>query len=103
GTPSIGLTFHGAAGRRCCIVSQNSTDQKYPSDRFDQVEPYTTQQGAHRKELTAPKGAGHLNTIIVAGGIALAMCGETFLCLLPSDPLNQAGLASVPSREVFED
>lgn len=84
-------------------MSQNSTDQKYPSDRFDQVEPYTTQQGAHRKEFTAPKGAGHLNTIIVAGGIALAIGVGSFLWLLPSDPLNQAGLASEPTREVVED
>ncbi len=85
-------------------MSQNSIDQKYPDDRFDEVEPYTTQQGAHRKEFAPPKGAGHLNTIIVAGGIALAIGAGSFLWLLPSDPLNQAGSASEStSREMVED
>lgn len=85
-------------------MSQNSTDQKYARDRFDDVEPYTTQQGAHRKEFAAPKGAGHLNTIIIAGGIALAIGVGSFLWLLPSDPLNQAGSASEQSSgEVIED
>jgi len=85
-------------------VSQESTDQKYPSDRFDEVESYTTQQGAHRKEFAPPKGAGHLNTIIVAGGIALAIGVGSFLWLLPSDPLNQSGSASEStSHEVVED
>lgn len=72
-------------------MSQDSTDQKYPHDRFDDVESYTTQQGAHRKEFATPKGAGPLNGIIIAGGAALAIGVGSYLWLLPSDPLNQAG------------
>src|SRR5699024_12440607 len=52
--PSIGCTLNAGAGIRCIIVSQTSTDQNYPSDRFDKVDPYTTQHRAHRKESTAP-------------------------------------------------
>lgn len=74
-------------------MSQESTDPKYPRDRFDDIEPYTTQQGAHRKEFAAPKGTGHLNAIIIAGGIALAIGVASYLWLLPSDPLDQAGSA----------
>lgn len=81
-------------------MSQNSTEERYPRDRFDEVEPYTTQQGAHRKEFTKPVGAGHLNAIIVAGGVALAVGVGSFLWLQPSDPLNQAG--SEPQATVSE-
>lgn len=68
--------------------------QEYARDRFDDVEPYTTQQGAHRKDFAAPKGVGHLNAIILAGGVALAIGVASFLWLLPADPLNQTGSAS---------
>ncbi len=64
------------------------TTSKYPRDRFDEVEPYTTQQGAHRKEFAPPKGAGQLNAIILAGGAALAIGVGSYLWLAPSDPLN---------------
>jgi cytoskeletal protein RodZ len=66
------------------------TTSKYPRDRFDDVEPYTTQQGAHRKEFSTPKGAGQLNAIILAGGAALAIGVGSYLWLAPSDPLNMA-------------
>ena len=66
------------------------TTSKYPRDRFDDVEPYTTQQGAHRKEFSTPKGAGQLNAIILAGGAALAVGVGSYLWLAPSDPLNMA-------------
>lgn len=81
-------------------MSENSTEEKYPRDRFDDIEPYTTQQGAHRKDFAAPKGAAHLNSIIVAGGVALAIGVGAFLWLLPSDPLNQA--ESAPQETVSE-
>lgn len=71
-------------------MSQHPNDQKYPRDRFDDVEPYSTQQGAHRKEFARPKGTGQLNAIILAGGVALAIGVGSYLWLLPSDPLNQA-------------
>lgn len=71
-------------------MSQQLNDQKYARDRFDDVEPYSTQQGAHRKEFVTPKGAGQLNSIILAGGVALAIGVGSYLWLLPSDPLNQA-------------
>lgn len=74
-------------------MSQESSEQKYAHDRFDDVEPYTTQQGAHRKDFAPPKGSGHLNAIILAGGLALAIGVGAFLWLLPSDPLNQAETA----------
>lgn len=76
------------------MVSQDSTEPNYPRDRFDDVEPYTTQQGAHRKDFAPPKGTGHLNAIILAGGVALAIGVGSFLWLLPSDPLSQVGSAS---------
>ena len=63
---------------------------QYPRDRFDDVEPYTTQQGAHRQEFSTPKGAGQLNAIILAGGAALAIGVGSYLWLAPSDPLNLA-------------
>lgn len=72
-------------------MTQQSTQDKYPRDRFDDVERYTTQQGAHRKEFPVPKGAGQLNAIILAGGAALAVGIGSYLWLYPSDPLNQAG------------
>lgn len=72
-------------------MTQHSTQDKYPRDRFDDVERYTTQQGAHRKEFPVPKGAGQLNAIILAGGAALAVGIGSYLWLYPSDPLNQAG------------
>ena len=86
-------------------MSHNSTEeQQYPRDRFDDVEPYSTQQGAHRKEFAAPKGVGQLNAIIIAGGVALAIGVGSFLWLQPSDPLNQAGSASEETaREQVED
>lgn len=62
--------------------------QDFPHDRYDDVARYTTQQGAHRKEFPAPKGTGHLNTIILAGGAALAIGVGSYLWLAPSDPLN---------------
>jgi len=65
---------------------ENTTE--FPRDRFDDVERYTTQQGSHRQEFVTPKGAGHLNAIILAGGIALAIGVGSFLWLHPSDPLN---------------
>ena len=72
-------------------MTQQSTQDKYPRDRFDDVERYTTQQGAHRQEFPVPKGAGQLNAIILAGGAALAVGIGSYLWLYPSDPLNQAG------------
>ena len=85
-------------------MSQGSPEQKYPRDRFDDVAPYTTQQGAHRKDFAPPKGSGHLNAIILAGGVALAIGVGSFLWLLPSDPLNQAGSASEETTsETVED
>lgn len=72
-------------------MTQQSTQDKYPRDRFDDVERYTTQQGAHRKEFPVPKGAGQLNAIILAGGAALAVGIGSYLWLYPSDLLNQAG------------
>ncbi|GAA4480580.1 hypothetical protein GCM10023190_25430 [Enteractinococcus fodinae] len=72
-------------------MTQQSTQDQYPRDRFDDVERYTTQQGAHRKEFPVPKGAGQLNAIILAGGAALAVGIGSYLWLYPSDPLNQAG------------
>lgn len=72
------------------------TTSKYPRDRFDDVEPYTTQQGAHRKEFSTPKGAGQLNAIILTGGAALAIGIGSYLWLAPSDPLNLA--ASEPTE-----
>ena len=63
---------------------------QYPRDRFDDVESYTTQQGAHRKEFSTPRGAGQLNAIILAGGAALAIGVGAYLWLAPSDPLNMA-------------
>lgn len=72
-------------------MNQNSTQHDYPRDRFDDVERYTTQQGAHRRQFPVPKGAGQLNAIIVAGGAALAIGIGSYLWLYPSDPLNQAG------------
>ena len=72
-------------------MNQNSTQHDYPRDRFDDVERYTTQQGAHRKEFPVPKGAGQLNAIILAGGAALAIGIGSYLWLYPSNPLNQAG------------
>ena len=85
-------------------MSQGSPEQTYPRDRFDDVAPYTTQQGAHRKDFAPPKGSGHLNAIILAGGVALAIGVGSFLWLLPSDPLNQAGSASEETTsETVED
>lgn len=85
-------------------MSQGSTEQKYPRDRFDDVEPYTTQQGAHRKDFAPPKGTGHLNAIILAGGVALAIGVGSFLWLLPTDPLNQADSApEETASETVED
>lgn len=81
-------------------MSQDSVEQDYPRDRFDDVAPYTTQQGAHRKDFAPPKGTGQLNAIILAGGVALAIGVGSFLWLLPSDPLNQAG--SEPEETVNE-
>jgi len=75
-------------------VTQHSTQDQYPRDRFDDVERYTTQQGAHRKEFPVPKGAGHLNAIILAGGAALAIGIGSYLWLYPTDPLNQTGSGS---------
>lgn len=77
---------------------------QYPRDRFDDVESYTTQQGAHRKEFSTPKGAGQLNAIIVSGGAALAIGVAAYLWLAPSDPLNMASpepteTASAPVEE----
>lgn len=71
-------------------MNQNSTKHDYPRDRFDDVERYTTQQGAHRKEFPVPKGVGQLNAIILAGGAALAIGIGSYLWLYPSDFLNQA-------------
>lgn len=71
-------------------MTDNSTEEKYPRDRFDDVARYTTQQGAHRKEFPVPKGAGQLNAIILAGGAALAVGIGSYLWLYPTDPLNQA-------------
>lgn len=73
-------------------MTQQSTHDKYPRDRFDDVERYTTQQGAHRQEFPVPKGAGQLNAIILAGGAALAIGIGSYLWLYPSDLLNQSGL-----------
>lgn len=73
-------------------MTQQSTHDKYPRDRFDDVERYTTQQGAHRQEFPVPKGAGQLNAIILAGGAALAIGIGSYLWLYPSDLLNQPGL-----------
>lgn|GEM_PF-1755223 len=70
-------------------MTQHSTQDQYPRDRFDDVERYTTQQGAHRKEFPVPKGAGQLNAIILAGGAALAIGIGSYLWLYPTDPLNQ--------------
>ncbi|HIY86722.1 MAG TPA: LytR C-terminal domain-containing protein [Candidatus Yaniella excrementavium] len=81
-------------------MSQESSEQKYAHDRFDDVEPYTTQQGAHRKDFALPKGSGHLNAIILAGGVALAIGVGSFLWLLPSDLLNQAG--TTPEETISE-
>ncbi|HEY4536070.1 MAG TPA: LytR C-terminal domain-containing protein [Enteractinococcus sp.] len=67
---------------------KQDVETQYPRDRFDDVEPYTTQQGAHRKEFSAPKGVGQLNAIILAGGAALAIGVGAYLWLAPSDPLN---------------
>lgn len=75
-------------------MSQHSTEERYPRDRFDDVERYTTQQGAHRKEFPAPKGSGHLNSIILAGGVALAIGVGSFLWLAPSDPLKLSSSAA---------
>lgn len=71
----------------------NNTSE-FPRDRFDDIERYTTQQGAHRKEFAAPKGAGQLNAIILAGGVALAVGVGSFLWLYPNDPLNITSTAS---------
>lgn len=71
--------------------------EQYPQDRFDDVEPYTSQQGAHRKVFAAPKGAGQLNATIIAGGVALAIGVGAFLWLSPLDPLN---MANEPSANV---
>ena len=70
-------------------MTQKSTEEKYPRDRFDDVEPYTTQQGAHRQEFPVPKGSGQLNAVILAGGAALAVGIGSYLWLYPSDLLNQ--------------
>src|SRR5690625_6547997 len=78
-----------SALRRYYTVTQHSTQDQYPRDRFDDVERYTTQQGAHRKEFPVPKGAGQLNAIILAGGAALAIGIGSYLWLYPNDPLNQ--------------
>lgn len=77
---------------------------QFSRDRFDDVDPYTTQQGAHRKEFSTPKGTGQLNAIILAGGAALAIGVGSFLWLAPSDPLNMASpepteTASAPVEE----
>ena len=81
-------------------MSEKPTQQRYPRDRFDDVEPYTTQQGAHRKEFPTPKGAGQLNAIILTGGAALAVGIGSYLWLYPSDPLNQA--STEPQSSVTE-
>lgn len=86
----------------------SQTEEKYPHDRFDDVDRYTTQQGAHRKEFPAPKGAGQLNAIILAGGAALAVGIGSYLWLYPTDPLNQAGsepqeTASAPVEDEPQD
>ena len=75
-------------------MTQKSTEEKYPRDRFDDVEPYTTQQGAHRQEFPVPKGSGQLNAVILAGGAALAVGIGSYLWLYPSDLLNQTDAAA---------
>ena len=52
------------------------------------------------KEFTAPKGAGHLNTIIVAGGIALAIGVSLCGCYIRS---TKSGWLTGTPREVVED
>lgn len=67
-------------------------------DRYDEVEEYTTEHGAHRADFHAPKTT-QLNWIIVVAGIMLALGVFSFL-LLPEYVKDWQQEEPSPSPEV---